>query len=482
MNTEFVARMNGMKKEEAKARESTAKGLRIGVIHNGRILEERLFRKIRPVSIGRSGRNTLSLPLPHLPYKFRLFRPSKGQYHLGFNGQMDGRISFQGQVMDFNGLKDHPLVAWRGETAFLPLNAQSRGKIIFGQTTVLFQFIPLPPAPHRPRLPANLRGGWFKNIDWVFTTIAMISLLAHSAGLVYAANLPLNHTRYEMPPDRFVKYLVARPQADPPPLLDERRELEAALSEKNAAQVQEKISGTTQGNPVKSGPPGDPVKKARNLAAARLKDRDKLRSKVNNTGMLKVLTALGKSGKEGGNLADLLRYGSIDRGLDGAFKKAPKKSAMALNIHDRPLTLRLPEGGGTAQTIKKRIVLVADKIKRKGKKLREVEVELKGPMEVEEGLSPEAVSEVVRRRKNGIQICYQRALKRQFELQGKVVVRFTISKDTGRVIKRVLITSDTVGSAQLADCISETIGRWRFPRPEGINVTVSYPFTFIRRG
>ncbi len=72
--------------------------------------------------------------------------------------------------------------------------------------------------------------------------------------------------------------------------------------------------------------------------------------------------------------------------------------------------------------------------------------------------------------------CYERELKKDPTLKGKIVVQFTIGP-MGRVTNSK-IGSSSMRNAAVGSCILGRIRSWRFPKPEGGSVTVSYPFVF----
>lgn len=67
----------------------------------------------------------------------------------------------------------------------------------------------------------------------------------------------------------------------------------------------------------------------------------------------------------------------------------------------------------------------------------------------------------LKRRERGIQQCYERALKNNPKLKGKVVIEWGINEE-GRVVK-INIVQNTLGDAKVASCISDIIQRIRFP-------------------
>ncbi len=93
------------------------------------------------------------------------------------------------------------------------------------------------------------------------------------------------------------------------------------------------------------------------------------------------------------------------------------------------------------------------------------------------GLLPmEAVRRVVDEHIAEIQQCYENALLRTPGLTGKVVLEWTIGLSGG--VERVTTKVSTLRSPGVAGCAVESLRRWRFPRPKGGVVVVSYPFLF----
>ena len=91
-------------------------------------------------------------------------------------------------------------------------------------------------------------------------------------------------------------------------------------------------------------------------------------------------------------------------------------------------------------------------------------------------LDPNMVAKEVRSRLGAIKACYERALKRNPNLSGKVVIHWTITQ--AGTVSGVDVEQDTLGDAEVASCIKALIARWRFPAPAGGSVDVSFPFVF----
>jgi Ca-activated chloride channel family protein len=85
------------------------------------------------------------------------------------------------------------------------------------------------------------------------------------------------------------------------------------------------------------------------------------------------------------------------------------------------------------------------------------------------------ISDVITRHLNQIRYCYQRALQKQPDIEGKVVITFEIDED-GKV-KTAQVKSSTLGSPEVESCLVGRFLRMQFPDTGG-NITVSYPFVF----
>lgn len=161
-----------------------ARSLRIGIILGGKIVEEKLIRKRETIHIGQSAKNTFSVPVEGMPRAWPLFVVKDNRYFLHFSSAMDGRISDGGQVQPLTALRAS--AQRHGEGWVIPLPETSRGKIVLGDMTLLFQFVTAPPLQPRPHLPASVRGTLADRIDPQLSIIVTISLMLHLGVLVYA--------------------------------------------------------------------------------------------------------------------------------------------------------------------------------------------------------------------------------------------------------------------------------------------------------
>jgi TonB family protein len=100
---------------------------------------------------------------------------------------------------------------------------------------------------------------------------------------------------------------------------------------------------------------------------------------------------------------------------------------------------------------------------------------------VEEGLSKDEVGRVIHEHIGEVRYCYESAMIRKADIQGKLVLDFTIGAPGN--VKSAAINSSTLGDSGLDQCILSHLMKWRFPKPRGgASVAVSYPFVLKSLG
>ena len=92
------------------------------------------------------------------------------------------------------------------------------------------------------------------------------------------------------------------------------------------------------------------------------------------------------------------------------------------------------------------------------------------------GLSMEAVKRVIDEHLDDITYCYETELISNPSIVGKVMFEWKIlmSGEVGEV----RIKSSSINSHEIHTCIKDAIRTWKFPKPSGSEVLVSYPFVF----
>jgi TonB family protein len=224
----------------------------------------------------------------------------------------------------------------------------------------------------------------------------------------------------------------------------------------------------------------------------RVADARQAAARVQTSGLLAVL-----DGARAGALADVLRhepalgadarevlghlqgttiagaYGTGSPGVVGTGAGAAGTGEGALGTGTLETTGGFVSGGGGID--------YGRNVGRLGRRTARPPEILQGIASVRGTLDKEIVRRTVRRHLNEVRYCYEQALATHRDLQGRLVVQFTISP-AGRVLA-ALLQSSTLGVASLDACVVGAVRRWEFPQPAGGGlVSVSYPFQLSPAG
>ncbi|MGF1511403.1 MAG: AgmX/PglI C-terminal domain-containing protein [Myxococcota bacterium] len=414
------------------------------------------MKKRETVSIGSSDKATFQVTSDGLPAHFDLFDYDGQHYHLRYTSKMEGKIQLDdGKVMTFERFADEGQVKMRRGEKSVPLPDSSRGKVVVGDVTVLFQFKDIALGATKPVLPAELRGSFIQTIDTQFASILVGTAVVCLSIVAYARSLPyVEPTSIEEVDERFQRLIMPDRAPEPP-----REEVAEATDEGKEAQKEEKkekkVAKKEEPKPAKKDVSSEDAAQARKEAVAK---------KVAGKGLLKVL---GAKGEGGGALADVFSEGG-DASLAEAFSgvqgvdiaseggSGTRGGGAGEQVGIGSLGT---EGGGDVKTGAKRETRIAGSARAEAP-------------DVDGELSQAQISKVMKRNQRAIRACYENALKRNRSLKGKLLLDFEILEN-GRITG--LQFGGSVRSDDLESCIRTRARSWRFPRPDGGSVFVSIP-------
>jgi len=78
-----------------------------------------------------------------------------------------------------------------------------------------------------------------------------------------------------------------------------------------------------------------------------------------------------------------------------------------------------------------------------------------------------------------VKACYERRLKKNSFLEGKLDLNIDVSS-AGKVT-RVSVNKDTVRDSEMLACVKRTIRGWKFPKPDGGRVIIGKTFNFKKK-
>ena len=446
--------------------DSGQKVLRIGIVQRGKIIEERELKRRETVTIGSDSKVMFTVASDSLPAQFELFDYDGKNYFIRYTPEMQGRVQSDGsKVMTFADFEQGGQASERKGARAVPLTDSSRGKVIIGDVTVLFQFKARAAAPARPVLPAELRGSFLQTVDTQFAAILTVVAVLCVSLVAYARSLPyVEPTSIEEIDQRFQRLIM--PDRIPQPPKKQVAEVDQGAGEEETEVEEKKEPEKQEKKKPKAKTSGEKSAKA---------PREELAKKVAGKGLLKVLGA-NREGS-GGALADVFSEGgdtessladafSGVQGVDiasGSGQKGTRGGGSGEGVGIGDLGT---EGGGSVETGQKREARVAGSARAEAP-------------EVDGELSADAIRRVMKRKMSAIKSCYESALKRDRNLKGKLIIEFEVL-ETGRITG--LYFGGSLQSSDIESCIKRRARSWRFPKPDGGTVFVSIPVVLTPSG
>jgi len=459
------------------------KVLRIGVIQGGKIIDERIIRDRGTVSVGTNERNTFTVVAPDFPSHFDLFQMAGGSYKLNFTDTMEGRIAMPQGVMSLPQLKQsgqatRNTVGWQ-----VPLNEQCRGKVSVGDVTLLFQFVPPPPPQPKPQLPAAIQASSLKNIDWTYAAcFAFLLLCLHSVGFWY-------ELAYDPEIDESIGGMDARIVAlVQPPTVQEPEPTPTTTDNNTPSNEPSQTPTPTEHHETHaaSNSPAAVAARAEHAAAAASSRAERAAaaalSALQNSAEFAALTGATDTGA--GSAADRLASGGLMTGSVDALANTGGVANASANGGLTRRGLSASAGGiaGSRGLGSSGTVSSGPEVSGGGGPAPEriphgeARVETGEVGDGEGQLDANAVAGVLRRNIGGIRSCYERALRNNPTLSGRLEVRFNIGT-SGRVTGSPS-ASGLSAAPEVGSCVSSRIRSLVFPAPTGGSVEFSFPFNF----
>jgi outer membrane biosynthesis protein TonB len=435
------------------------KVLRIGIILDGKIVQERLIKAGDSVTVGESAKNTFVFPKTQLPKaEFTLFTVRGSKYYLQLTQSMRGKISSRGSVQPLDAARQDPTLSKQDGNILVPLSPDSRGKIGVDGVTVLFQFVAPPPA----RTTTAIRGMDFRpkmmdDDDPVFLGFLAIWSALALVFMIYVMNTDPPEFQLEELPDRFTKMVIKKKDKEKVEKKEEKKE--EKIDEKAKAPEKEEKA---KAEPKKEKSKKEKVDDAKRLEKAKedvLKKSKLLVKIIGTTGQSSggVLANVWSGDDSGMKNLDLAGAGGITTDASEALRTGSGGKGEAADIGDIGGV-----GGGTAELGGGPAVQL------------EAEVSVgEGEADMLSG-DQSAVKKTVRRYSGQLKYCYEQRLKANPDLEGRVSLTWTVG--AGGAVTEVYVEGNTTGDSQLASCMEKKVKRWKFPAD--VEGDISWPFVF----
>ena len=438
--------------------------LRVAVLWNGTVIEEKTFDEPHDVIIGEDIRGT-HFVVPEgsgIAKKHKLFHGSRsGKYSVNLTREMSGQIQLGGTQMSIGDAIASKSSGKTGSNA-VNLGVDDWGMLHVGPLAIFFQFV----APEK-----KAAAPFFSALDSNMLATSSFSALMH-VGLILATLFLWEES------EEIKRRAVVFKQWDVEAMFEEEEEEE---EEEDEGEEEDTTAKKAEGDEGKFGDPDiDP------MLESKVPERDgKMVSKIDpkKVGLVDMLSTnqLGGVGaianilsKNTQGLSDKMAVAMAGAGSEfvmghgsgGMGFKGTGTGGGGLGGYGRIHGLgKIDTGGGTG--------MHASLGKKRAKKVGKIKI---GSGRSTGFCKKGDIARVVRRRANSIRACYEARLQVKPGLRGKVTARWTIAM-SGRV-SSASDSGNTLGDSAVTSCILRVIRRMSFAKPEGGVCIVQWPFVF----
>ena len=412
---------------------------------------------------------------------FPIIKASGSDAVLHFTSGMKGVVYIGDQQHTLNSLIEMGVANRCDEfqnTYTLPITLTTRIKIEIGVNTILLHYISLPSLKIAP---------WTSAI-FASTGILLflfVSIFVHALVMVIVYSYPPDSGEFRLDnfdtDNRFVQALVT-PEEEPVEEEEEKEEEEEEDEGEKAKEDEGKMGKPDEPEVKKRSAIKGPVDK-KDIELARKRDRE-IAMKSGVLGALNdnnefssiwgsedsavgsdAITVMG--GVDGPSIGG--SGGGFGLGIGGAGRGGGGTGQSSYGIGKVGTRGRGGRGRGGASYGKG----ASDLGERTGK----VPTVVPGRPKVTGALDKKTISRIIRQHRNEIKYCYETELKKHKNLQGRVIIKFTID-GTGSV-RVASVQESSLKNKKVEKCMVGKIKHWVFPAPKGGGiVNVNYPFVF----
>lgn len=436
------------------------KVLRLAVVQDGLVCDEVHQSRPAALSFGSDYRSDVMLFGAAAPLKHTIFDFRQGRYFLDLPASAKGKLSLGNKAVTVGALRKQ---LGGGDRVRVLLDPRAKGKLVIGETTILFQFADPKPIPAKVPFPVE----YAAKLRDTFSPLDRYTMASSAAVLgsffVYEAN---QERKDEMDldaiDDRFHTAMGLQEDKKEPEAVPEEEKDELADEDEEKKVVEKE----------------KPKEKPKVLDDKPQKFSEKAMAEARSVGVARVLGTYGGPGE--GTVFDVIN--STENNLGELFDQGMTTTVLADGGDISPFV-----PGGTGISASGSAVQTAGFETGAGPELARKEDKLERKIagvtkatntDVFGDVDKTSIKAAIKHRTSALQHCYNKALRTQPDLAGKMT--YTIAISVMGSVTKVDIEEDTVGSAAVSSCARAKIQGWRFPMDgaeEGAEVTFSVVFS-----
>lgn len=422
------------------------KVLRIGVIQDGKLVQERLAKAGESVTVGSNAKCTFVFPdLPHA--EFTLFEWREDHYDLRFDAELKGKVSSGGAMYALEKVAGDASVPFADGIWTLPLNEQDRGKVRLASVTFLFQFVAAPPQQAAAPLESmDFRPRLLEDDDPAFIGFLAIWSAAAVVFSVWVYNAEPVEFTLEQLPERFTTIRIyEEPETEP------------------ALEVTDPLTESEEGQIKKEEPEAEP-EKAKTKAESKVDEAEaaeRRRDEVQQSSAFFQALQARMIGTTGANASGTVLLQNADGNYDDVAGRLAQAAESGAAIGDGS-RIRAGEGvvGGTGD---RTIGDITKGMDNGSVDLGSAPKVVLNPSvttsDVDFGGNASDLNKIIRKYRGQLKYCYEQSLKANPTLAGRVVVGWDIESE---LPVDLYIAENSTGDSEFAECLKGKIKRWAF--------------------
>jgi hypothetical protein len=381
-----------------------------------------------------------------LPKRHTLFELGQdGAYTLVIPPHVHGVLSLRGKASKIADLwrrqarRDPKLTAVR-----LRLDPSAKGKLLLGETALLFQFTPpAPPAPKDP-FPLEYRARMFAGLTRFDLATLLSGLMILGPYFIYSATRELDPHFEPDIDERFLRVMGVPPKKkeEPPP-----EKIKDKVDDKQVLEPSKQFSKQA-------------LDKARGVGVAR------------------VLGTYGGPGE--GTVFDVIQ--STENNLGELFAAGMTR---VVDADGNEVSGFVPGGegisalGAVAGTKGFDVTAAGPEVAALDKKERKINLKSSGA-DIDGDADKKAINATIRNRMSALQSCYEKALRANAGISGKIAYTITIS--VMGTVTAVVVLDDSLQDEGVKTCTVAKIKGWRFPTTPGAEASSDVTFSVVFSG